>query len=312
VPQRPDVRFVQDTISVPVQNCEMSNRPNPSIERATDFMWRNARPLERALFAHEFLNGTADAVVAALLAYRNSDGGFGNALEADIRAPGSIPLACENALRALCDARIRDARIAIGICDFLASVAESDGRVETALPHILEYPRAAHWSDPSFGADSPNPTAGLVGLLRYQDVDHPWIARAVQWCERRLERPLQDAHEVACALRFYEYAPDRKRAKIAAVKIARAADQTRWFVKDPSSTDYGVTPLQLCPRPDAIARPAFADDLIEAHLASLAARQQDDGGWPITWAAPSPAAELEWRGFLTFEALKCLRAWSRI
>ena len=39
-------------------------------------------------------------------------GGFGNALEADIRAPGSTPLACENALRALREADIRDAAIA--------------------------------------------------------------------------------------------------------------------------------------------------------------------------------------------------------
>ncbi|MGO9451657.1 MAG: hypothetical protein ACLQDV_11545 [Candidatus Binataceae bacterium] len=285
---------------------------SPPIERAADFIWRNARLLERAMFAHEFLDGAADAVVAALSAYRNPDGGFGNALEADIRAPGSTPLVCENALRALCDVQIRDARIATGTCDFLTSVADAEGRVEIVSPHILEYPRAAHWNDPSFGVDSPNPTAGLVGLLRYQQIDHPWIARAAEWCERRLDRPLHDAHEVACALRFYEYAPDRKRAEIAAVKIARDADRTRWFAKDPSSNNYGVTPLQLCPRPDAIARPAFAEDLIEAHLESLAARQQDDGGWPITWAAPSPAAELEWRGFLTFEALKCLRAWNRI
>jgi hypothetical protein len=89
-------------------------------------------------------------------------------------------------------------------------------------------------------------------------------------------------------------------------------DRLGWYIGDARSTVYGVTPLHLCPSPDAIARAAFADDLIEAHLDALASRQQDDGGWPITWNAPSPAAELEWRGRLTWEALSRLRAYGRI
>ncbi len=57
---------------------------------------------------------------------------------------------------------------------------------------------------------------------------------------------------------------------------------------------------------------SFANDLTEAHLDALAARQQDDGGWPISWTAPSPASEFEWRGRWTLEALLCLRAYGRI
>jgi len=86
--------------------------PSASFERAADFVWRNARLLERAIFAHAFLDGPADAVAAAVLAYRNVDGGFGHAMEPDVRAPDSMPLHCEIALRALCDAGIRDPQIA--------------------------------------------------------------------------------------------------------------------------------------------------------------------------------------------------------
>ena len=68
----------------------------------------------------------------------------------------------------------------------------------------------------------------------------------------------------------------------------------------------------MCPRPDSIGRSAFADDLIDAHLDAMAARQMDDGGWPITWNAPSPASEFEWRGRWTLEALLRLRAYGRI
>ena len=48
------------------------------------------------------------------------------------------------------------------------------------------------------------------------------------------------------------------------------------------------------------------------HLDALASRQHDDGGWPIAWTPPSPAAEFEWRGRWTLEALLCLRAYGRI
>jgi hypothetical protein len=52
--------------------------------------------------------------------------------------------------------------------------------------------------------------------------------------------------------------------------------------------------------------------LIEAHLDHLAASQQADGGWTFNWPAWSPAAEREWRGIRTVEALFVLRANDRL
>ena len=178
-----------------------------SLERAADFIWRNARLLERVMFAHAFLNGPAEAVTNSVLAYRNADSGFGNAMEPEVRAPESMPLHCEIALRALSDSGIRDARIAKGVCDFLASTADSDGRVPIVTAKIRDYPRAAHWSDPQSGGDSPNPTAALTGLLHYQGVEHPWLSRATEWCWRRFEKPIEEAHEILNALTFLEYLP---------------------------------------------------------------------------------------------------------
>jgi hypothetical protein len=108
------------------------NKREVSLERAADFLWRNARLLERTMFAREFLGGPPGAVINALMAYRNADGGFGNALEPDVRAPGSMPLHCEQALGVMREADIRDPRLAIGVCDYLASVAEPSGRVESS------------------------------------------------------------------------------------------------------------------------------------------------------------------------------------
>src|SRR6516165_2453596 len=100
------------------------NRLDSSLERGAEFIWRNARLLERTLFAREFLCSPRAAVINALIAYRNTDGGFGNALEPDVRAPHSMPLHCEQAMYVLREADIRDPQLAMGVCDYLLSVAE--------------------------------------------------------------------------------------------------------------------------------------------------------------------------------------------
>lgn len=51
---------------------------------------------------------------------------------------------------------------------------------------------------------------------------------------------------------------------------------------------------------------------IDEHLEALAARQQDDGGWPITWEPPSPAAVYEWRAFVTIKWLGVLANYGRL
>ena len=71
-------------------------------------------------------------------------------------------------------------------------------------------------------------------------------------------------------------------------------------------------PLDWAPAPGDWARGLFDDDQIERHLDALLGRQQPDGGWPLPWAAPTRAAELEWRGHETLQALRTLRAYGRI
>ena len=62
-----------------------TRKRQPNLAAAADFIWRNARLLERHVFSRLFLGGSAKAAVAALLPYQNPDGGFGNGLEPDIR-----------------------------------------------------------------------------------------------------------------------------------------------------------------------------------------------------------------------------------
>jgi hypothetical protein len=52
--------------------------------------------------------------------------------------------------------------------------------------------------------------------------------------------------------------------------------------------------------------------MVQTHLDALIAEQQADGGWPISWPTVSPVVEWEWRGTLTVDRLKTLRAYGRL
>jgi len=62
----------------------------PIFRRAAEnFIWSAARLLDRHRYAMSFADGPAGPVIDSLRGYRNPDGGFGHALEPDLRCPGS-------------------------------------------------------------------------------------------------------------------------------------------------------------------------------------------------------------------------------
>ncbi|MEJ2754005.1 MAG: hypothetical protein P8169_15225, partial [Chloroflexota bacterium] len=71
--------------------------------RARAYLLNEARPLERSLFRYHFEDRTAVAVWQELAAFQNGDGGFGHALEPDVRTPTSSALATGIALRILAE-----------------------------------------------------------------------------------------------------------------------------------------------------------------------------------------------------------------
>jgi len=77
---------------------------------------------------------------------------------------------------------------------------------------------------------------------------------------------------------------------------------------EPGAPGEVHTPLDFAPLPGSPARGLFDEAVIAAHLDHLAAAQLGDGGWMFNWQAWSPAAEREWRGAVTVDALQLLRA----
>src|ERR1700710_3001196 len=71
---------------------------------AEKFIWTTARLVDRHRYSILFADGPAGPVVAALGGYRNRDGGFGHALEPDLRCPSSQPAPTLYALEILQEA----------------------------------------------------------------------------------------------------------------------------------------------------------------------------------------------------------------
>ena len=65
------------------------------------FLDREGRLIERRLAAVLFDDADPVGAVAAVLAYRNSDAGFGHGLEPDKRCPDSLPIDVERAFDVL-------------------------------------------------------------------------------------------------------------------------------------------------------------------------------------------------------------------
>src|SRR5579884_29834 len=274
-----------------------------------DFIYREGRLLEQRLFATLFEGASPEGVLNALRGYRNVDGGFGHGLEPDKRCPDSQPLDVEVALQTMDAAGQADRDLAQGACDFLASLDHGAGGVPVVLPSIAGYPRAEHWGDGRFPV-SLNPTAGMTGLLYKLDVEHPWRERAARFCWESLETGLpDDAHTLIEVFTFLEHVPDRERAEALIPRVAASLEGAAPFNADPNAEGYGLTPLHFAPAPSSRWRALFDDSAVFGHLDRHQAGQAPDGGWTVTWVPPSEASTLEWRGRVTLDALRVLRAY---
>ncbi|TNJ54249.1 hypothetical protein FE784_40015 [Paenibacillus hemerocallicola] len=288
------------------------------MERAKRFIYGNARLLDRKRYEYHFEEGSAEAVIGALRAYQNPDGGFGNALEPDIRCPHSQPVPTEMALAIMEEIGRFDERLLEGIAVYLRKATLPEGGVPTATRSVNEYPHAPWWTTEQDDRPSMNPTGTLIGLLYKQQtradiVREDWFLRNVRyiWSCMESERP-SGYHDGIHWISFLQHTPDRERAKVYWPKVDEWLRAPETIERNPDATGYVHKVLDWAPASASYARPFIADEEVQAHLQALVAQQQDDGGWPISWPPVSPAGEQEWRGLLTVERLKTLKSYGVI
>jgi hypothetical protein len=296
---------------------------SPDIEAAEQFLAANARVLERRRFERLFRGGAAGPVRDAVAAYRNPDGGFGHALEPDGRCPGSQPLAVDFALRVLLEAGAWDTSLADAACGWLAASAPAGGGAVFVAPSMAGWPHAPWLVPGDAGAASLICTGLLAGTLHAAaavkgdgeaggGAAHPWLSQATELLWSRIDA-LGDVgpYDMRALFWFLDHVPDRDRARAAMDKIGPMIFNAGLVALDPETPGEVHYPLDFAPLPGSLARGLFDQQVIDAGLDHLAAAQQPDGGWTFNWMAWSPAAEREWRGHMTVDALRLLRAHGR-
>lgn len=298
--------------------------------QARNYLLTSARPIEAALYRYRFEEGDAESVLTELSKFQNPDGGFGKALEPDLRSPASSALATTTALQRL---RMLNAPaqhpLVVGAIRYL--VATYDAAYQSwplVLPESEAAPHAPWWNQEGladrFGNFAVNPRAEVIGYLHefadetdaqamtlratltplvFQDLlqrTEPLSGDAFLCCQRLVDSPGLPSN----------VAVDLQRWLLRMADTAVATDPAAW-------SGYVLLPLQVAPNRTAPMGIPLAH-VLGANLDFVIDNQAENGSWAPSWswfgAYPEswPLAEREWRGVLTLERLEWLHAYDRV
>ena len=164
---------------------------------------RNARPLEWALYRQKFENGSESAVLEALSAYQNPDGGFGYALEPDDWNQNSTLNATLYAMQLMLNIGVTQHPLMEGALRFLRSEAcFQNGEWQFCTPSSRDYPHAPWWGmtedeAKEENAGVSNKVAGLSRKTAFIRQPSRWPSAAFRNSCRNRQRgkmALQDMH----------------------------------------------------------------------------------------------------------------------
>jgi hypothetical protein len=286
-----------------------------NLSAALSFMATHGRVLDRRRLQVLLGDGDPGDVVSALDAYRNPDGGYGWGLEPDLRAPESQPAAALHAFEALEDIAPATSPRAVELCDWLASVSLADGGLPFALPVHDAAGLAPFWAQADASRSSLQITAYVAAVAnRIAAYDpavagHRWLADTTRYCLSAI-RAMNDwfALELVAASWFLDAAHDtHPEAGDLLGRLGSVLPASGSLKVAGGAEDEAVRPLDFAPNPNRPVRKLFKPAVISADLQRLVKDQQEDGGWTVDFSSYSPAAVLEWRGYLTVRSIAILR-----
>ena len=271
---------------------------NPTFNNARSFIYRNARPLDIARWQYHFEGGSKDAVLTALAAYQNEDGGFGHALEPDTWNPNSAPIQTWTATEILREIDFADNTHPIikGILRYLESGQDFEGHFwYNTIRSNNDYPHAPWWhteSDSTCHNDY-NPTACLAGfIIRFAEKGSAPYQLGCRITKEAFDTYMSgallgDMHTAGCYIRLMQYCEDEgvnEIFDIAALK-AKLREQVKHSITKNTAeweTGYICKPSQFFNSCDSIF---YADnkEIAEYECEYIIKTQLDDGSWSIPW-----------------------------
>jgi hypothetical protein len=305
----------------------MKTLPKAQQQKAKEYIFNTGRPLEQALYQYYFENGRAEVVLQALASFQNADGGFGRAMEPDMRAPESSALATSHALEALRELETpAEHPLVKNSIAYLVETFDAEKGVWRIIPETTDsHPHAPWWNqdklEKTFDHFLANPRPELVGYLFTYESLVP-----ANFKEQLLEDVLKHAETskgevsgdaILCYLRLHDTknVPANARERLAdtlraTIGITVETNPEKW-------PEYCLKPLQAINSPDS----PFADilaDALQQNLDYEIEHQCDDGSWAPHWSwfgqfpEDWKIAEQEWRGIIIVNTLRALNNFGRL
>jgi hypothetical protein len=298
-----------------------------AFRKSSNFMKLLARPLERAMFEHEFEGGAGEAVVDELSAFQNSDGGFGNGIEPDVWMRESSPLTTTVAMQYISAMGLpADHALVTGAIAYLIdSYDEKRAGWDKVSWEVEDAPHAPWWNfspkleGPFQSAGWGNPAAEIVGYLHeYSSLVPDEFLEKVHAQAAENFSSLTDnveMHVLLCYLRLHERSDSDMASTmqdwlITAASTLVTTDQSAW-------KSYHTSPTWLAPTPDSLLAKSLSPAL-EPYLDYLVESQTNDGSWQPFWswgdqyAHAWEVAKRQWAGHLTLINLRSFAAYGRL
>lgn len=299
-------------------------------QKAKEFIYRNARPVEFALWRFYMENGSLEDVLTCLSYFQNEDGGFGHAIEPDSFNPFSAPIETCTAIKTLWDIGLRDSSHPIiqGVLRYLDSgndYLENLKQWNGSVPTNDDYPHACWWSYEEAKEYSPNPTAALAGFILFHAPEGSTLwekgkaaaVNAYDWLVNN--DPIHEDHQLSCYIQLFDYLnegaitdvidlDDLKQRLIELVPQHICHETERW------GKEYVALPSRFIRSQASIFYPGN-EEIVAQECAYLADAQQGDGAFGVTWQWYNDYKEFDlaanwWKSIILLENITFFKEFS--
>ena len=284
-----------------------------------NWLYNNARPLEAAKWDMMFGRTSKDNLVKEMQKYQNTDGGFGNALEADILTPESSATASGEAIFTAQDFALNlTADWAKKLYGYFENTRQDTPSFWECVPKSLEdYPHPPWWG---YGEDTkftPNPCAVIASALilcgteSQKSIGHEIAAKCFDFI---LNDDRFSDHDTYCLQRLFLSLKQLKSDLITAKSISAMEnrissvvcyDESKWL-------EYFSQLLDLVDSPSSPWYHVIQDG-IEKNAEYWIDNLNAEGVWQpnFSWGVDteeSRTAIRSWTGYIAVRRVKILKA----
>ncbi|MCH8528909.1 MAG: hypothetical protein LAT79_17445 [Kiritimatiellae bacterium] len=259
--------------------------------------------------------------------FQNADGGFGQALEPDLRAPESSALCTSVAFQIMRYHQIPEGEPFVRrAIRYLADTLDRDTLHWRIIPKGIDaYPHAPWWNqevrETGLAAFSLNPTAEILGIVLDGGGADFEPSIASQLMDRVIEQldSIQkiEMHDLLCCLRLLEAKnlPSTVRGRL--MEALKRLVSGSIAIRPDQWKGYCLRPLQVIHHPDSPFGEGL-EDAVALNLEYEIEEQMKNGTWSPTWSWGDQFPEAwedakrEWTGVLTLEKLITLKRFNRV